>query len=280
MKLQKSTRRNRRKWAAGLIVLPIYAFILFPFYVMIATALKSIREVYTYPPLFWSVQPQWENFVQVWREIPLGNFMMSSLIIASGATVLTTLCAIPAAYALARMSFPGRGFWLQTMLVSQMFSPVIIIVPLFKLIVLLGLNDSFAGLIIANAAFDVTFSVWLLTSYFQSIPKDMEEAAFVDGCTRLGVMFRIVLPLARPGVVTVVIFAFITTWNEFMMALTFITSPEKKMITVGLFQLVGKFEVQWNLLAAGAIFGVLPTLILFMLIQKQLVKGLVAGAVK
>jgi multiple sugar transport system permease protein len=108
----------------------------------------------------------------------------------------------------------------------------------------------------------------------------MEEAAFVEGCSHLQAMFRIIMPLAAPGLVTVVIFAFITTWNEFMMALTFITTPAKKMITVGLYQLVGKYEVQWNLLTAGAIFGVLPTLILFMLIQKQLVKGLVAGALK
>jgi multiple sugar transport system permease protein len=273
-------RARTRRWIAGLVTLPIFIFILFPFYVMISTALKTLKEVYTYPPLFWPSLPQWDNFIKVWQEIPLGNFMLSSVVIAGCSTLLTILCAVPAAYALSRLKFPGRTFFLQIVLVGQLFSPVIVIVPLFKLIVLMGLNDSYLGLILGNTAFDITFSVWLLTTYFYSIPKDIEEAAFVDGASRVGAMIRIVLPLALPGVITVVIFAFITTWNEFMMALTFITSPEKKMITVGLFQLVGKFEVQWNLLTAGAIFGVLPTLILFMLIQKQLVRGLVSGAVK
>ena len=271
---------TKRKWIAGIISLPIFLYILFPFYVMVSTALKSQKEVYTYPPLFWPHLPEWGNFLRVWQEIPLSNFMGSSVIIASFSTILTIMCAVPAAYALARMKFPGRAFFLQTILVSQLFSPVIVIVPLFKMIVLLGLNDSYLGLILCNTAFDITFSVWLLTSYFYSIPKDMEEAAFMDGCTRIGAMLLITVPLALPGLITVVIFAFITTWNEFIMALTFITTPEKKMITVGLFQLVGRFEVQWNLLTAGAIFGILPTLILFMLIQKQLVKGLVAGAIK
>lgn len=278
--MMRLRERNRRKWIAGLISLPIFIYILFPFYVMISTALKSLKEVYVHPPLFWSNHPQWTNFLDVWQVIPLGNFMLSSLIIASISTALTIICAVPAAYALSRLNFPGRKLFLQVILVGQLFSPVIVIVPLFKLIVLLGLNDSYIGLILGNTAFDLTFSIWLLTSYFFAIPKDMEEAALVDGCNRLEALVRIVMPLALPGLVTVVIFAFITTWNEFMMALTFITSPEKKMITVGLFQLVGKFEVQWNLLTAGAIFGVLPTLILFMVIQKQLVKGLISGAVK
>jgi multiple sugar transport system permease protein len=270
----------KRKTIAALIVIPFFIYILFPFYVMISTAIKSLNQVYIYPPILWPPNPQWKNFIEVWSAIPLGGFLASSLLVAGLSTAITIAAAIPAAYALSRFRFPGRRTILQTSLVAQLFSPIIIIVPLFKLIASARLTDSYLSLIIANAAFNLTFSIWLLTSYFQSIPKDMEEAAFVEGCSHLQAMFRIIVPLAAPGLVTVVIFAFITTWNEFMMALTFITTPAKKMITVGLYQLVGKFSVQWNLLTAGAIFGVLPTLILFMLIQKQLVKGLVAGALK
>jgi multiple sugar transport system permease protein len=270
----------KRKILAALIVLPLFLYILFPFYVMISTALKSLNQVYIYPPILWPPVPQWKNFIEVWSAIPLGGFLASSLLVSGLSTALTIAAAIPAAYALSRFRFRGRKAILQTSLVAQLFSPIIIIVPLFKLIAAARLTDSYLSLIIANAAFNLTFSIWLLASYFQSIPKDMEEAAVVEGASDLQAMFRIIVPLAAPGLVTVVIFAFITTWNEFLMALTFITTPAKKMITVGLYQLVGKYEVQWNLLTAGAIFGVLPTLILFMFIQKQLVKGLVTGALK
>jgi len=275
-----SYKVNKRKIISGVIAIPIFVYILFPYFVMISTAVKSLKEVYTYPPVIWPQAPQWSNFLQVWKEIPLAQFFKSSIYVSSISTIITIVCALPAAYALSRLIFPGRKLFLQAILVSQLFSPVIVIVPLFKSIVVLGLNDSYTGLIITNAAFALAFAIWLLTSYFQSIPKEIEEAALVDGCTRFGSLIKVIIPLARPGLVTVVIFAFITTWNEFMMALTFITTPEKKMVTVGLFQLIGKFQVQWNLLTAGAIFAVLPTLILFMVIQKQLVKGLVRGAIK
>jgi len=276
----KLMNNPRRKIAAGVIAVPFFLYILFPFYVLISTALKSLNQVYIYPPILWPPAPLFKNFIDVWRVIPLGGFMASSLLVAGASTLVTIAAAVPAAYALSRFRFPGRKTILQTSLVAQLFSPIIIIVPLFKMIVATRLTDSYLSLILANSAFNLTFSVWLLTSYFQSIPKDMEEAAFVEGCSHLQALFKVIVPLAAPGLVTVVIFAFITTWNEFMMALTFITTPAKKMITVGLYQLVGKFEVQWNLLTAGAIFGVLPTLILFMVIQKQLVRGLVSGAVK
>ncbi len=276
----KLMHNPRRRLVAAIIVLPFFLYILFPFYVMVSTALKSLNQVYVFPPVLWPTPALWKNFLEVWRAIPLGGFLLSSLLVAGLSTLITIAAAVPAAYALSRFRFPGRKTILQISLVAQLFSPIIIIVPLFKLVVAAGLADSYLSLILANAAFNLTFAVWLLTSYFQSIPKDMEEAAFVEGCSHLQAMAKVIVPLAAPGLVTVVIFAFITTWNEFLMALTFITTQAKKMITVGLYQLVGKYEVQWNLLTAGAIFGVIPTLILFMIIQKQLVKGLITGAVK
>jgi multiple sugar transport system permease protein len=270
----------QRKVAAAVIIIPVFIYILFPFFVMISTALKSLNQVYVYPPIIWPSVPIWKNFIDVWDAIPLSNFLFSSMLVAGVSMFITISAAAPAAYALSRFRFPGRKTILQTSLIAQLFSPIIIIVPLFKMFAAARLIDNYFTLIITNAAFNMTFSIWLLTSYFQAIPKDMEEAAFVEGCNHLQVLLKIVGPIAGPGMVTVIIFGFITTWNEFLMALTFITTPTKKMITVGLYQLVGKFEVQWNLLAAGSIFGVLPTLILFMLIQKQLVKGLAVGALK
>jgi multiple sugar transport system permease protein len=278
--MAKRSAGSHRKLFAALIAIPFFLYILFPFYAMLSTALKPLNQVYIYPPTLWPRIPQWKNFIEVWKAIPLSSFMASSLLVSGLTTLATVAAALPAAYALSRFRFPGRRVILQTSLIAQLFSPIIIIIPLFKLIVAAGLSDNFLSLIISNTAFNLTFTVWLMTSYFQSIPKGIEEAALVEGASHLQTRLRIAVPIAAPGVVTVIIFAFITTWNEFMMALTFITTPAKKMITVGLYMLVGKYEVQWNLLTAGAIFGVLPTLVLFMVIQRQLVKGLVSGAVK
>lgn len=265
-----------------LLVAVVIAFIplLFPFYIMLMTSIKTLGEVYTFPPTFLPRIVQWQNWIEVWTTIPLARFLVSSTIIASCATLLTLLCTFPAAYALARLQFPGRRFYLRTILITQMLSPIVIIIPLFQLAVFFRAVDTYWSLIVFNAAFALSFAIWLMTSYFQSIPVEIEEAALVDGCSRLGVLSRITLPLAWPGVVTVVIFVFVTAWNEFLMAQTFLMTADIKPIPVGLFSLIGKYKIEWNLMSAGVIIGTIPTLVLFMLIQRQIVKGLTMGAVK
>ena len=274
------SRSRTRRFVAVVIIGFLFIPLLCPFYIMVVTSLKTLPEVYTFPPTFLPKAIQWQNWLQVWDTIPLFRFLTSSTIIALGATVLTLLCTMPAAYALARLRFPGRKAYLRLILITQMLSVIVIIIPLFQLTVYLKLVDTYWSLIIFNAAFSLSFAIWLMTSYFQSIPVDIEEAAMVDGCTRLGVLGRVTLPLAWPGVVTVVIFVFVTAWNEFLMAQTFLMTSEMKPIPVGLFSLIGKYKVEWNLLSAAVIIGTIPTLALFMLIQRQIVKGLTMGAVK
>jgi multiple sugar transport system permease protein len=273
-------RSQTRRLAAVIVIAFFFIPLLFPFYIMVVTSIKTLREVYTFPPTFLPQVIQWQNWLQVWETIPLFHFLVSSSIIASAATFLTLVCTMPAAYALARLRFPGRKAYLRVILITQMLSPIVIIIPLFRLAVFFKLVDSYGSLIIFNAAFSLSFAIWLMTSYFQSIPVEIEEAAMVDGCTRLGVLGRVTLPLAWPGVVTVVIFVFVTAWNEFLMAQTLLMTSEMKPIPVGLFSLIGKYKVEWNLLSAGVIIGTIPTLVLFMLIQRQIVKGLTMGAVK
>jgi multiple sugar transport system permease protein len=265
-----------------LTFLVIVAFLplLFPFYIMLVTSIKTLPEVYKFPPTFFPKIAQWRNWLDVWTTLPLARFLASSGIIASCATILTLLCTFPAAYALARLRFPGRRAYLRVILITQMLSPIVIIIPLFQLAVFFRAIDTYWSLIVFNAAFALSFAIWLMTAYFQSIPVEIEEAALVDGCSRLGVLSRITLPLAWPGVVTVVIFVFVTAWNEFLMAQTFLMTAEMKPLPVGLFSLVGKYKVEWNLISAGVIIGTIPTLALFMLIQRQIVKGLTMGAVK
>jgi len=262
-------------WATVIIV-----FLLFPFFVMISTMLKDFDQVYTRPPFWIPKKIAWENFKFIWSKYPMAKYFINSFIIASGATLLNTALCIPAAYAVARLRFRGRKFLLYIFLVVQMFSPVIVIISLFKIMSKLHLLNTYLSLILVNSVFTLAFSIWMLNGYFQSIPKEIEEAALIDGCTRVGTIFRVMIPIAMPGVVTTIIYAFITSWNEFMFALTFIKTMEKRPLTVGLYNFVGRWMVQWQYLMAASFLSIIPVVILFFFIEKQLVQGLAGGAVK
>jgi multiple sugar transport system permease protein len=216
----------------------------------------------------------------VWKEIPLLGFIKSSFIISISATVIVILIAIPAAYYVARNDFRGKKAFLLLVLVTQMFAPTALVVGIFREIVALNLVDTYLALILIYAAFNMAFSIWILSSFFRSIPKEIEEAAWIDGCSRFTTLTRIVLPLALPGLVTAFIFTFIAAWNEFVIALTLTSSPEREPLTVGLTSLIGQYQVQWNYLFAGSLIAIVPVVILFASIEKWLVGGLTAGSVK
>jgi multiple sugar transport system permease protein len=258
----------------------IVLVLLFPFFVMLSTAFKDLNEVYTSPPYWIPHRLAWENFQHIWQKYPMLDYFINSIIVASGATILATILCVPAAYACARLRFAGRKAFLFTMLVVQMFSPIIVVIALYKLVVALGLADTRTSLILVNAVFTLAFAIWMMNGYFSTIPKEIEEAALIDGCTRLQTMTRITLPIAMPGVVTVIIYTFISAWNEFMFALTFINSMEKRPLTLGLYNFVGRWTISWHYLMAAALLAIIPVIILFMFIEKQLVHGLAGGAVK
>jgi multiple sugar transport system permease protein len=260
--------------AAALFVL------LFPVFVMLSTAFKTIGDVYRVPPAWIPATFAWQNFIEIWTRYPLAAYMRNSVIVAGGATLLNLAAAIPAGYAVARLPFRGRGLFMLLLLVIQMFSPVIVLIPLFKAMARLHLLDTYWSLIVTNTVFTLAFSIWMLASYFRAIPVEIEEAALVDGCTRGQSIARVTLPLAAPGVVTTVIYIFISVWNEFIFALTFVTRMEMRTLTVGLYNFVGRWTVQWHHLMAAALIGVIPVVILFMLVQRPLVRGLTLGAVK
>jgi multiple sugar transport system permease protein len=161
-----------------------------------------------------------------------------------------------------------------------MFSPIVVLIPLFKIMAALHWLDTYWSLIVTNTVFTLAFSTWMLASYFRAIPAEIEEAALVDGCSRRQAILRVAIPLAAPGVVTTIIYVFITAWNEFVFALTFISRTEMRTLTVGLYTFIGRWAVQWHYLMAAALVGVLPVVILFMLVERHLVRGLALGAVK
>ncbi len=272
--------QHRSRWIAVPLTLVLLVVLLFPFFVMVSTMLKSGKDVYAVPPMWIPTHIEWSNFLTVWTQYDLASYYLASLIIALGALVFNTILSVPAAYAVARLRFPGRKAAMYLLLMIEMFSPVIVIISLFKVVARFGLLDSYGSLIILDALFTVAFNTWMMNGYFKTIPKDIEEAALIDGCNRVQTMTRIMLPIAVPGLVTVMIYAFIFAWNEFLFALTFITSKDKMPLTIALYNFVGRWTTQWQYLTMAAFLAIIPVLVLFYIIEKRLVAGLAGGAVK
>ena len=190
------------------------------------------------------------------------------------------MCGIPAAYSLDRMKFKGQIFFLGLVIVSQMFSPVVLLIGIYRVMSTLNMTDSLPGLIFINAAFNQAFAIWLLRGAFIAISPDMEQAARIDGCNKVQAMIRVLLPMAAPGIVTTLIFIFINAWNEYTIALTLISSDVNKPLTVGITIFNGYNMIEWQYLFAASLFATLPVIILFMCIEKHLVSGLASGGVK
>lgn len=278
-------QRKRKQITGKTVSLAISGWILalvfaLPYMYMLITALKPLDEVLTIPTTYVPTTWAWNNFTGVWSEIPLANFIKSSLIISLSTTLIVIAIAVPAAYYAARHNFRGKTLFLLLVLTTQMFSPTSLVIGIFREIVNFGLVDTYLSLILVYSAFNLAFSIWILTSFFKSIPIEVEEAASIDGCGRIGILTRVVLPLAVPGIVTAFIFTFIAAWNEFVIALTLTSSPEREPLTVGLTSLIGQYQVQWNYLFAGSLIAIVPVVILFISIEKWLVGGLTAGSVK
>lgn len=278
--MKKLTYRNRYKIPVVILTLVLLMFMLFPFFVMLSTMFKSSVEVYKKPPYWIPKEFQFNNFVKVWTEYNLLGYFNNSIIIGLGTTLLNTLIIIPAAYAIARFRFKGRFVVLYSLLAMQMFSPVIIIISLFKIFVKLQLLDSLFGLVLVNTVITLSFTTWLMFGYFASIPREIEDAAQIDGCNRIGTLIRIMVPIAAPGLVTAMIYTFIQAWNDFLFPLSFINAQKKMPLTLGIYQFVGRWSTQWEMLNVAAFLALIPVLILFFLIEKQLVAGLAGGSVK
>jgi multiple sugar transport system permease protein len=248
-----------------------------PYLEMVITALRPSNELHD-RDLFPS-HPTLESFLNIWST-GLGTNLGTSLEIAFGSTALVLLVAIPAAYYTARRNFRGKGLFLLLVLITQMFQPTAMIVGIYQQFLQFNLIDSVWSLILVNAGFNMAFAVWILNAYFSAIPKEIEEAAIVDGCSRVGAMFRVILPLAAPGIVTALIFTFIAAWNEFIVALTLTTQNGPRTLTVKISNFVGEYATDWQHLFAASVIATIPVIILFALIEGKVASGLTAGSVK
>ncbi len=205
--------------------------------------------------------------------------MKDSLIIALSTAVVGLILTVPASYSFSRFIFKGRKILLMQFLVINMFPIMLLIIPLFIMMRILRLMDTYFALIIAYSTFTIPFSVWMLTSFFNAIPTDLDKAAQIDGCSKIGAMLRVVLPIAMPGVLSTGIYIFITAWNEFLYA-AILTNSNVRTIPVALQNMIGEYQIEWGLLTAGGVISALPVIVLFFFIQQQLISGMTAGSVK
>lgn len=274
-----NSRKLRRSILAWLFLSPFVLGALFPFAVMAITALKPATEVLD--PAWWPSDLQWRNFFDMWQGTGFGAALANSLYVSGLTTLVTILVAIPAAYGLSRYRFAGRGAFRQFLLVSQMLSPIVLVIGLFRLVAGIGLIDSLNTLVVIYVAFNIAFSVWMLQSYFATIPRDLEEAAWLEGAGHLRTLRSVFLPLAVPAAVVTAIFTFINAWNEFAIALTMLRREDGYTLPLRIFSLVaGRYSVEWHYVMAAALVASVPVAILFAALQRFLVRGLALGAVK
>lgn len=275
---------RRRSFTRNLIqveipVLLVLAFALAPFVWMLLTSIKPNADLSQFPVRYLPSSTTFEHYRTLIQRTSFPVNLLNSLIIACGAVLLGLATSVPAAYSFSRFRFAGRRTLMTSFLVINMFPIVLLIIPLFVLMRMLGLIDTFLGVIIGHSTFSIPFSIWMLVSYFNAIPKDLDEAATIDGASRLQTIRLVVLPLVMPGIVTTAIYVFITSWNEYLFAMM-LSGETVRPVTVALQLFIGEFTVQWGILTAGGTIIALPVTILFLFVQKRLVGGLTAGAVK
>jgi ABC-type glycerol-3-phosphate transport system permease component len=269
--------RQALLWAIALVAL---AVTLFPFYWMLNTSLKPAPEVFASPPTFVSAHWSLDAYGALLSNRPVARYFLNSLVVAAGSTVLSVLLAALAAYGVTRFFPRGALPFVLFLLFTKMLPETLLIIPYFQLMSDLGLLNTYWALILAYSSFALPFSVWMLIGFFRSIPRELDEAALIDGAGVLQTFFRVILPLARPGLVAVALFTFLIAWNSYVWALVLTTDSSMFVLSVGIANMVGEYRVQWNELMAAAVIATVPVMALYSLLERHLVNAITAGAVK
>lgn len=257
-------------------------FILLPFAEMFRTSLSPMSHLFHQPYEIWTTEFSFQAYHDMWTKVPLlGRYIWNSIYIATMVTAITMVFVIPAAYAYARLDFPFKAISLGAFLAVNMFTGAVLLIPLYRVMRTLGLLNTYWAMIVPGVAFLIPTGIWLLRGYLEKIPRELEEAAFVDGASRLYTLRRVVLPLAVPGLIVVGVSVFIGAYaQQYLFAITFNQVAELQPLPAGLNQFIGYQSVEWNQMMAAALTGILPVMVVFLFLQKYLVAGLTAGAIK
>lgn len=272
---------NKRKWLLSLVGLLIVITFLFPIYWMVTSSLKPTAEIFGSQTLF-PKEMKFDAYTKLFtqNDIHVLSYFKNSMIISVGAMVGSVALATPAAYAIARKKMKGITLFLLFVLVTQMFPSNMLALPLYSMFANIGLLNSYLGVIIADMTLSLPFVILILRTFFLAIPAELEDAAAIDGCTRWGAFLRIILPLARPGLLTCASFGFLLAWGEFLYALTMLKKSEMWTITLGMRQFVGQFGTNWAELMALSAVSTLPIILIFIATQRYIVSGITAGSTK
>lgn len=273
-------RSNLSKTLRVLALALYFLFAVLPILWILRMAVTPTRLLYTSADRLWPVRSTLEHFSFVLNSGPFLIYFKNSLIVALSTAVATTLLAALAGYALSRFRFRGKAFFLLVLLATQLFPLIIIITPIFRIFVPLGLVNNIWGLVVVYAAFNVAFANFLMQSFFDGIPIELDEAAMIDGCSRFGALRRVILPLALPGLAATLGFVFTAAWSELLFALMLINSESQKTFAVGLLTFISKVNVNWGQMMAASTLALIPVIFFFAFISRYLVQGLTAGAVK
>jgi ABC-type glycerol-3-phosphate transport system permease component len=281
VRVKQQARRNHLTRQTILIILQLALaiIVLLPFFWMFSVSIKSEAEPFSIPARLWPLAPTVENYQAVLYPAFL-RYMLNSVIVSLLTMLISISTGLLAAYSFSRLDFPGRRVVLIGIVLAQMFPVVTMIIPIYQVIRQIGLINTYPALVLAYLTLTLPVSIWMLRSFINNIPLELEEAAVVDGCTRLQAFWRIIVPLARPGIAATAVWIAVVTWQEFIFALAFTTSQDMRTLPVGILDFVGQFSTNYGRLMAGSVIISMPILILFFFLQRYFIAGLTAGAVK
>jgi multiple sugar transport system permease protein len=274
------SRLYKQGWLLSVLSALMLALFLFPIYWMVLTAFRPGSEIFAYPPKFWLDTIDFSSFARVLSDSRIPRYFLNSVIVGTGTTLLTLALAAPAAYGLAHLPLKGKGVLLLISLASLMFPAIMITTPLFAMFFKVGIGESHFNLIVANTALALPFAMTVLRPFFLSIPKQLAEAARIDGCSAWGAFWRVMLPLATPGLLTTAVFTFLFGWGDLLFAISLVNSDELRPITAGLWAFIGGNVTRWNNVMALTTLAMIPPLLVFLFAQRYVVSGITAGSVK
>ncbi|WP_312794607.1 carbohydrate ABC transporter permease [Tianweitania sp.] len=257
------------------------AVILWPVYWLIVTALSTTDELYRLPPTFWPDDPKWDVFARVWEAKPIVRWLTNSTLAAVGSVTLSMVVSVSAGYALSRYSMKGGATMGLFVLTAKMLPATLLVIPLFSIFSRMGLIGSLWTLVLAHSTMIIPFATWMLKGYFDTIPRELEQAAMVDGCSPVGALWRVVLPIATPGLAATALYAFVLSWADYAYARTFlVNSPDNWTANLGITTMQGEYVTYWNDIAAASVFVAIPIIVIYLFLERYLVGGLTAGAEK
>jgi ABC-type glycerol-3-phosphate transport system permease component len=254
--------------------------ILFPLLWILSTSLKGEAEVYRWPPTLIPDSPNFDAYSRIWAIKNFSRFFWNSTVVSSSSTLLSVVLACLAGYGFSRFQFRGSNFLQFLFLVTQMVPAILLLLPYFILMKQLSLLNTYTSLVLAYTSFALPFCTWMLKGFFDAIPAELDDAAMIDGCSRIQVLVRVVMPLALPGVAATAVFSFLVAWNHYLFAMGLATDPVMYTLPVGISSMIGEFRIQWNELMAGAVIASFPAILVYSYLERYFVQGLTAGAVK